>query len=47
MTETTRTMMLIGAITGKMILKKVCFSLAPSTRAASRSDISTPFSPAK
>ena len=47
MTETTSTMMLIGARTGKTILKKVVRSLAPSTLAASRNETSTPFNPAK
>ena len=47
MTVTTRTMMLIGAITGKTTRKNVVRSLAPSTLAASRSDGSTPLSPAR
>ena len=46
-TVTTRTMMLIGRITGKTTEKNVLTWLAPSTAAASRSDGSTPFSPAR
>ncbi len=39
--------MLIGRITGKTTLKKVWRSVAPSIAAASRSDGSTPFRPAR
>ena len=46
-TVMTKTMMLIGRITGKTIRKNVCVSVAPSIAAASRSDGSTPFSPAR
>lgn len=40
-------MMLIGRMTGKITEKKVRLSDAPSTADASRSDGSTPFSPAR
>ena len=46
-TVTTSTTMLIGFSTGKITLRNVCHSLAPSTLAASRSDGSTLFRPAR
>ena len=47
MTVITRMMMLMGRITGTTTRKKVCVSLAPSIDAASRSEGSTAFSPAR
>jgi hypothetical protein len=47
MKVTTRTMMLIGRITGRITRKKVAVSLAPSILAASRSEGSTPLRPAR
>ena len=46
-TVTTMMMMLIGRITGSTTEKNVLAGLAPSTAAASRSEGSTPFSPAR
>lgn len=46
-TVTTSTMMLMGRMTGNTTRKNVRLSEAPSTAAASRSDGSTPFRPAR
>ncbi len=47
MKVTTRMMMLIGRSTGKMTWKNALDSVAPSMAAASRSEPSTAFSPAR